>query len=221
MTLPTITTLPETPSRQDPTNFASEADAFLGALPTFGDELNSLGSYLDTLAGTIDAQADAAIEAAGAEAWVSGQAYSAGNVVYSLIDYRTYRANTSTSGTTDPSLSSSWTRIGGLSADSNGDVTFSNSIIETVYTLTGTALDPNNGTIQVKTLTSATTFTENFSTGESMVLQITNGSQGVVWPSVTWISSSGNVAPTLGTSDTVALFKIGTTLYGAWVGSAA
>jgi hypothetical protein len=38
----TITALPSPPSRTDPTNFSSEGDAFLGALPTFVTEANAL-----------------------------------------------------------------------------------------------------------------------------------------------------------------------------------
>lgn len=37
-----ITPLPDPPSRSDPANFADEADAFLSALPTFGNEANAL-----------------------------------------------------------------------------------------------------------------------------------------------------------------------------------
>jgi hypothetical protein len=55
MAYPPITTLPSPPSRQDPANFADEADAFLGALPDFGDEANALASYLDTLGAGVDA----------------------------------------------------------------------------------------------------------------------------------------------------------------------
>lgn len=38
----TITALPDPPSRADPANFSTEADAFLGALPTFVTEANAL-----------------------------------------------------------------------------------------------------------------------------------------------------------------------------------
>ena len=51
MTYPTITNLPAAPSRQDPANFADEADAFLGALPTFQTEVNTAGDYIETKAG--------------------------------------------------------------------------------------------------------------------------------------------------------------------------
>lgn len=109
-----------------------------------------------------------------------------------------------------------------VTADANGDVKFSNAVVETVYNLTGTALDPNNGTMQTKTLSANTTFTESFSSGESMSLHLTNASSyEITWPTITWISRIGNYAPTLTASDTVVLFKISTTLYGVWLGSSA
>jgi hypothetical protein len=109
-----------------------------------------------------------------------------------------------------------------VTADANGDVKFSNAVVETVYSLTGTVLDPNNGTMQTKTLSANTTFTENFSSGESMSLHLTNASSyEITWPTITWISRIGNYAPTLTASDTVVLFKISTTLYGVWLGSSA
>lgn len=49
-----ITPLPTPPSRNDPTNFATRADAFLGALPTFATEANALA---------VEANADAAAAA--------------------------------------------------------------------------------------------------------------------------------------------------------------
>lgn len=67
MAYPPITTLPSPPSRQDPTNFADEADAFLGALPTFQSEANALAAYMeDTIAS--DAQTSATNAATSATA---------------------------------------------------------------------------------------------------------------------------------------------------------
>jgi hypothetical protein len=43
-TPPSIAALPTPPSRDDPTNFAARGDAFLGALPTFRSETNSVAS---------------------------------------------------------------------------------------------------------------------------------------------------------------------------------
>jgi len=109
-----------------------------------------------------------------------------------------------------------------VTADANGDVKFSNAVVETVYALTGTALDPNNGTVQTKTISANTTFTDSLSSGESMSLHLTSASSyNIIWPPITWITASGNSAPTLTAADTIVLFKISTTLYGVWIGSSA
>ena len=148
MAYPPITTLPSPPSRQDPTNFADEADAFLGALPTFQSEANALAAYMeDTIAAdaqtsatnaatSATAAATSATNAATSEtnaansataaansaasvasAWVSGASYSVGTLVYSTLDYKTYRAITTHSGeTTDPSSdTTNWVAMGGIS----------------------------------------------------------------------------------------------------------
>ena len=103
----------------------------------------------------------------------------------------------------------------------NGDiVTFNKGIGETVYALSGTALDPANGTIQTKTLSGNTTFTDSLSAGESMVLLLDAGaSYTVTWPTITWVTSSGNSAPTLTANDALVFWKVGSTLYGAYTGS--
>jgi hypothetical protein len=109
-----------------------------------------------------------------------------------------------------------------VTADANGDVKFSNAIVETVYALTGTALDPNNGTVQTKTISANTTLTDSLSSGESLSLHLTSASSyTITWPTITWITETGNSAPTLTAADTVVLFKISTTLYGVWIGSSA
>ena len=96
-------------------------------------------------------------------------------------------------------------------------------IKETVFTLgtTGSiALDPANGSIQSSVLTGAPTFTDSLEAGQTMVLMLEGGaSYTVTWPTITWVSSGGNVAPTLTAKDTLVLWKVSTTLYGAYVGS--
>ena len=121
-----ITPLPTPPSRDDPTNFAARADAFLGALPTFATQANALA--VDVNADAVSADADAAsasasaiaaaasatsaAAASNATAWVSGTTYSAGAVVYSTINYLSYRRKTTGGGTTDPSLdSTNWASL--------------------------------------------------------------------------------------------------------------
>ena len=99
--------------------------------------------------------------------------------------------------------------------------TFTNKTIrDTVYALTGTAFDATNGAVQTKTLSANTTFTDSLSSGDAIVLQLEAGaSYTVTWPTMTWVTSGGNVAPTLTAKDTLVFWKVSTTLYGAYTGS--
>lgn len=102
-------------------------------------------------------------------------------------------------------------------------LTLGGSYTETVYTL-GTsgsiALNPANGTIQTCAAAGTVTFTDSLSAGQSIVLMLTGGVANTInWPTTTWISSSGNVAPTLTASSSLVFWKVSTTLYGAYVGS--
>jgi hypothetical protein len=91
---------------------------------------------------------------------------------------------------------------------------------ETTYSLTGTDIDPANGSIQSKTFAANTTFTESLQAGQTVVLLLEAGaSYTITWPTITWVTSGGNSAPTLTAKDVFVLWKVGTTLYGAYVGS--
>lgn len=95
-------------------------------------------------------------------------------------------------------------------------------IKEATSTLTGTDLDPDAGSVQIKTLAANTTFTESLEDGQSLVLHLVNGSSyTVTWPTITWVTSDGNTAPTLTANDVLVFWQLSTTLYGAYVGSAA
>jgi hypothetical protein len=94
---------------------------------------------------------------------------------------------------------------------------------ETVYALSGTAIDPANGTIQTKTLGANTTFTESLADGQSVVLMLNPVTYTVTWPTMTWINVAGSgSAPTLEASSTnvVVIWQVGGTVYGNWAGSA-
>lgn len=130
-----VTALPTAPNRNTQTNpltYSQTADAWAGALPTWTTQVNNIASNVnfnadsafDSAAEAAASQtaaeaaqtlaelaADAAESASNATQWVSGQAYVTGAVVWSPINYLSYRANTNTSGTTDPSLSASWTAL--------------------------------------------------------------------------------------------------------------
>lgn len=113
------------------------------------------------------------------------------------------------------------TTDGGVFTKTDGGSLIEVGLTDTVYNLTGTALDPANGAVQYKTLASNTTFTDSFTAGEAMILHIDDGSAyTVTWPSVTW---TGGSAPELATSGytVVVLWKFLSTLYGAHVGDVA
>lgn len=94
---------------------------------------------------------------------------------------------------------------------------------ETVYSLSGTAIDPANGTIQTKTLSGNTTFTELLADGQSVVLMINPSTYTITWPTMTWINVAGTgSAPTLEASsmNVIIMWQVGGTVYGNWAGSA-
>jgi hypothetical protein len=98
--------------------------------------------------------------------------------------------------------------------------TLNKTIRDTVYALSGTAFDATNGAVQTKTLAASTTFTDSLSSGDAIVLQLEAGaSYTVTWPTMIWVTSGGNVAPTLTAKDTLVFWKVSSVLYGAYTGS--
>ena len=241
-----ITPLPTPPSRDDPTNFATRADAFLGALPDFATEANALAVDVnaDAVAAAADATAATAAAAAATAAanvtkWVSGTTYTEGVVVWSPITYLSYRRKSTGAGTTDPSEdSTNWAQAAGT-----GDVTLTgtetlnnktlNSAVlndgytEEVFAVTGTtpALSPTNGSIQTWTLSGNSTPTAGtWASGQSLTLMVDDDTAYTIdWSSVavTW-KTNGGTAPTLNTTGFTAiqLWKVDTVIYGARVGDA-
>jgi len=110
--------------------------------------------------------------------------------------------------------------VGGyLTATSTNTLT-NKTIRDTVYALSGTAFDATNGAVQTKTLAANTTFTDSLTSGDAIVLQLEAGaSYTVTWPTMTWVTSGGNVAPTLTAKDTLVFWKVSSVLYGAYTGS--
>ena len=110
-----------------------------------------------------------------------------------------------------------------LRTDGSGTVAFGEPNKDIVNALTpaaSVALDPTLGGIQTITLGQATTFTlSNWASGHRMTLMIDDGTNyAVTWPTMQW---AGGVAPTLATSgyNTIELWYVGSTLYGAYVGA--
>lgn len=82
MTVPVFTPLPTPPNRdQSPETFSSDADTFLGALPTFQTQGNTLGTYCQSQAANSLAYAN---EAAG---WAEDAAASAALAQSSVTTY--------------------------------------------------------------------------------------------------------------------------------------
>ena len=91
------------------------------------------------------------------------------------------------------------------------------SITEDVYELIGTEINPVNGSIQYKVLTTATTFTETLVSGQSVILRLAGGNtRTVTWPTTTWVTGT---APKLTANDVVVLWKEQAVLYGSYVGT--
>lgn len=91
---------------------------------------------------------------------------------------------------------------------------------ETVYNLVGTDIAVANGTIQYKTLSANTTFTESLADGQSIVLMLNPYTFTTTWPTVTWVGSTVSTAPTLVASvfNCITLFQIAGVLYGRYEG---
>jgi hypothetical protein len=92
---------------------------------------------------------------------------------------------------------------------------------EEVYELTGTAIDAANGSIQYKTLSANTTFTESLADGQSVVLMLNPSTYTTTWPGgIAWIGNVASTAPTLIASvyNCITLFQINGTVYGKYEG---
>lgn len=266
----TITALPTPPTRSDPANFSTRADALMTALPTFVTETNTVASEVaanattattqagiattkasdasgfattasghattaTTQAGTATTQAGIATtkaaEAAASAAVASGAAafVDSNPIVKGSVDATKqirFEVDGLTTGTTrvitvpDADI----TLVGTATAQTLTNKTLT-GYTETVYALSGTAIDPANGTVQTKTLSGNTTFTESLADGQSVVLMLNPATYTTTWPSapaVSWVNTAGsNTAPTLKASvvNVVVLWQVGGTLYGNWAGS--
>lgn len=88
------------------------------------------------------------------------------------------------------------------------------------YTLSGTNIDPANGSIQTIQLIQPIVLTETLGPGQAVTLLISNQLvYTITYPTIVWITAIGNIMPTWTASDVVVFWKIGSTLYGSYAGS--
>jgi hypothetical protein len=139
---------------------------------------------------------------------------------------------TATAGTTTLTLPAATdTLVGKATTDSFTNKTLTGTK-ETVYAITDAAafeIDPANGGIQTITLgASRTPKGTNFTAGQSVTLMIDDGTAyTITWTDTTFGASGvtwvGGVAPTLATTGytIIELWKVGTKVYGAYVGAVA
>lgn len=99
------------------------------------------------------------------------------------------------------------------------DVVLDGSVTQETYTLTGGAVNPTNGTIQSVSLGADTIFTITLADGQSVFLMLTTNGYTPTWPAVTWVTSVGNIEPTLSGADALLFWAVGSTIYGSYSGS--
>lgn len=90
----TIPVLPDPPSRADPANFVTRADAWNAAMQTFSEEISLLGANYEASVVTVLAGLDATL-------WTAGT-YAIGTLKFSTVDGQLYRRLIATASAVDP-----------------------------------------------------------------------------------------------------------------------
>ena len=146
------TDLSPVPSRAAPSTFSAHMDAFLAKMPTWAAQANALADEADanvdlaaaqvalaadqvalattqankaeTKANIAEIAANTAESVANVSKWVSGTTYTAGTVVWSPINYQSYRRKTDGAGTTDPSSdTANWQKLIDVQITISGNLT--------------------------------------------------------------------------------------------------
>ena len=100
-----ISPLPTPPSREDPANFATRADSFLGALPTFQSEANALQVDVNTRQTTASTAATTATTQAGIATTQAGVATTQAGIAQAQVALATTQAGIATTQANNASAS--------------------------------------------------------------------------------------------------------------------
>ena len=214
--------------------YADTTANFTGTLQNGGSNVlvdTDIGSTVQAYDATIVVDADIGVTVQGydatilvdADIGVNIQGYDANTAKYddTTANFTGTLQNGGSNVVFDTDIGSTVQAYDANTTTSTNTQTLTNKTIrDTVYALSGTAFDATNGAVQTKTLAATTTFTDSLSSGDAIVLQLEAGaSYTVTWPTMTWVTSGGNVAPTLTAKDTLVFWKVSSTLYGAYTGS--
>lgn len=205
------------------------ATTVVNGVYTIGDQtIDGVKTFSSTIAGSISGNSASATKLATART-IGGVSFD-GTANINLPGVNA-AGNQSTTGNAATATTLQTARtINGVSFNGSANITVSDdtklpktnpvivgSITEQVYNLTGTVISPANGTIQYKTVSANTAFTETLTSGQSVLLRLLNASNyTIAFPTITWV---GATAPTLTANCVIVLWKEQTTLYGAFVGS--
>lgn len=235
MSIPTFTVVPST---SNPTSFASDMDTWLSEITDWTNAVNDTGGVFglsvrgtSTTSLTIGTGSKSLTTQTGlnygpgSPVIIASTASPQNRMICTVTTYDTgtgdlvVNADTVGGSGTFAVWSLVPTAVASWDSQTYTDLRLAGKITETVYVLSGVDINPANGSIQTKTLTVNTTFTESLADGNSVLLMLTTAGYTVTWPTITWI---WGYAPTLSATlkNCILLWHVAGVVYGVNIGTA-
>lgn len=232
-----MTPHPIVPTLQRPLTFAPELDAFMAWIALHAEELAALGAaYMLSVTSTSTTSltvglGNQSLTVATGLGYLPGMeviiAYTAtpttrmgGTVVSYNSGTGALVVNVTTTGGagTQTAWTISLTTMAVFDGQTFTSLVLGGQVTETPYALSGSDIDPSNGTIQSKTLSGTWAVTSSIADGQSVLLHITKGAHSIVWPTMVWVYGAPTLSATV--ESVVILWRVGATLYGCYAGPA-